>query len=85
MNVGLIFKARTYNTWIAALAMVLELSDLDRKHCEKRRKCWLLAFSPFLIVFPKVLSVMVVKTLGYALKVQLNHTIPTLVTGIFSS
>ena len=30
---------------------------MGRKHCGKRRKCWLLAFSPFPTVFFKALSV----------------------------
>ena len=28
---------------------------MSRKHCEKRRKCWLPAYSPFLTMFSKVL------------------------------
>ena len=34
----------------------------DRKHCGKRRKCWLPAFSPFLSVFSKGFFIKVVKT-----------------------
>ena len=29
------------------------LFETDRKHCGKRRKCWLPAFSPFVTVFSK--------------------------------
>ena len=33
--------------------MVEFLFDKDEKHCGKRRKCWLPAFSPFLTMFSK--------------------------------
>ena len=33
-----------------------------RKHCGKRRKCWLPAFSPFPSMFSKGLSVRVIKS-----------------------
>ena len=34
----------------------------DRKHCEKRRKCWLPAFSPFPTMFSKAVLSRVVKS-----------------------
>ena len=33
-----------------------------RKHCRKRRKCWLPAFSPIRTIFSKALSVKVLKS-----------------------
>ena len=36
--------------------------DRVRKHCGKRRKCWLPAFSPVLTVFCKALFFRVVKS-----------------------
>ena len=34
----------------------------SRKHCRKKRKCWLPAFSPFPTMFSKVFSLRVVKS-----------------------
>ena len=39
-----------------------------RKHCEKRRKCWLPAFSPFPAMFSKAFSFRIVRTWGYVRK-----------------
>ena len=36
--------------------------EKGRKHCGKRRKCWLPAFSPFPTMFSKVVSFRVVKS-----------------------
>ena len=35
--------------------MMISLSDRVEKHCGKRRKCWLPAFSPFGTMFSKAL------------------------------
>ena len=38
---------------------------MGRKHCGKRRKCWLPAFSPFLTMFSKGFFCKVVKSQDY--------------------
>ena len=40
----------------------------DRKHCGKRRKCWLPAFSPLHTMFSKVVFLRVAKTWDYVVK-----------------
>ena len=37
---------------------------MGRKHCGKRRKCWLPAFSPFPTMFSKAFFNMVIRNLG---------------------
>ena len=39
-----------------------------RKHCRKRRKCWLPAFSPFSTMFSKGFFLRVVKSRDYVIK-----------------
>ena len=53
-----------------------------KKHCEKRKKCWLPAFSPVPLLFTKGLFSKVIKTMDYMIKSQqldltLYYTIPT--------
>ena len=43
--------------------MIGFLCDDSRKHCWRRRKCWLPAFSPFLTMFSNVFSIKVAKNL----------------------
>ena len=40
----------------------------DRKHCGKRRKCWLLAFTPFPTMFSKLFISKALKTGDYLIK-----------------
>ena len=42
----------------------------SRKHCGKRRKCWLPAFSPFPTMFSKGFLFRVVKSRDYVVKTQ---------------
>ena len=44
------------------------LCEMDRKHCGKKRKCWLPAFSPFPTMFSRDLFFGVVKTRDYMAK-----------------
>ena len=51
----------------------LNVMTKGRKHCEKRKKCWLSAFSgyqhfPFSLLSSKPVSVRVVKTCIYVVK-----------------
>ena len=47
------------------LKFVLKVvENIVRKHCGKRRKCWLPAFSPFLTILSKAFFLRVVKLSG---------------------
>ena len=48
--------------------MMISLIDRVEKHCAKRRKCWLPAFSPFPTVFSKASFFRVVKSRDCVIK-----------------
>ena len=49
----------------------------SRKHCGKRRKCWLPAFSPFATMFSKGFFLKVIKRRDSVIKVQVTNTVPS--------
>ena len=55
--------------------MVFVVDRVDRKHCRKRRRCWLPAFSPFHTMFSKAFSFRVVETWYYVVKSQVKKHI----------
>ena len=55
-----------------------ETLSLDRKHCGKKRKCWLPAFSPFPTMFFKTVTSKGYQNLSlYGKCLTLYQTIPT--------
>ena len=46
-----------------------------RKHCGKRRKCWLPAFSPFPTILSKAFFLRVVKMSGFCGKELIQHNL----------